>query len=176
MNVLKNDKLNYKGRLRALKWSVLPVLCLCYLLGYKKTIGVIQEYGHNKELQRSAALAADSIKLFRAKQQTVSNWKKQYLVDSTSRDGMVLASINNHCDSLGLQFKEYKPMGVSGQRIWTRMVSVEGEFRDLLQLVFLMEQRDRLCRIASVKYQQQREEDGGALRCSIYIQNIVDSK
>jgi len=170
------EKLNYKVKLQALVWSVLPVLLLCYLLAFKKTIGVVKEYNHNKEMQRSAALMADTMEVFRAKQQAVNNWKKQYMVDTTGRDGMVLASINSHCDSLGLQFREYKPMQVNGQRIWTRMVSVEGKFRDMLQLIFIMEQRDKLCRIASVRYQQQKEEEGGSLRCSMYIQNIVDSK
>jgi hypothetical protein len=169
-------KVDYKAKLRVLMWSVLPIVFLCYSLGFRKTIGVIKEYGRNAALQRNAALITDSMEVFRTKQQAVGNWKKQYLVDSTGMDGMVLASINSHCDRLGLQFKEYKPMGVSGQRIWTRMVSVEGKYRDMLQLVFLMEQRDKLSRIASVKYQQQKEEDGGSLRCNIYIQNIVDSK
>ncbi len=166
----------YRQRLQWLLWSVVPLLLLCYLLGFRKTAAVISDYHKNQRLQQQGALMSDSMQVFEKKQEAVDRWQKQYLVDSSRLDGAILASINSRCDALGLQFKEYKPLGTSAQDIWTRVVTVEGTFHKILQLIFQLEQQEQLCRIASIKYQHIKEGDSEVLNCSLYIQNVVNKK
>ncbi|SDD43097.1 hypothetical protein [Niabella drilacis] len=163
----------YRKRLQWLLGSVIPLLLICYLLGFRKTASMIGEYHRNQHLQEQGVRMADSMQVFEKKRDAVARWQKQYRVDSSRLDGAVLASINSRCDELGLQFKEYKPLGTSSQEIWTRMVTVEGSFQQILQLIFQLEQEDQLCRIASVKYQNVKEDDTEVLNCSLYIQNVV---
>lgn len=167
---------NYQRWLRFLLWSVVPWFFLCYLFAFGRTVALIKDYQRNKDLQQHAMQMRDSLRIFEDRRLAVSKWRSQYLLDSTVMDAGILASVNSHCDRMGLAFKEYKRLGMDGRRIWTRMLTVEGDFKAILQLVYLMEQRERLCRIAAVRYQKQKEEEGGALQCSIYIQNIINEK
>ncbi|MCH5718223.1 hypothetical protein [Niabella hibiscisoli] len=70
----------------------------------------------------------DSVSIYDSKLASVNSWKKQYMLDSSIMDAQVIAAINMSCDELALQFKEYKPLGLSSQHVWTRMLKVEGLF------------------------------------------------
>ncbi|ANH80047.1 hypothetical protein A8C56_02775 [Niabella ginsenosidivorans] len=165
---------SYRQKLQVLLWSVIPLLLLCYLLGFKKTGGIVKDYHNNVRLQQQGSLLADSMAVFEKRLSAVAAWKKQYLADSSGMDGKTLAAINNLCNSLELELKEYKPLGKSNQGIWTRMVTVSGPFQKILSLISQLEQKERLCRIASVKYQKIKDGEKEELVSTLYIQNILE--
>ncbi|MBO9620536.1 MAG: type 4a pilus biogenesis protein PilO [Niabella sp.] len=167
---------SYRQQLKLLLWSIAPLLLLCYLLAFKKTGAVVRDYKKNLQLQQHSAALEDSVAAFEKKQAAIAEWKKQYLADSARMDGRLLASVNNLCNELELELKEYKPMGIGSQDIWTRVITVEGPFHNILSLVYQLEQKERLCRIASVKYQKTKEGEAEVLNGSLYIQNVLEKK
>jgi hypothetical protein len=168
----KND---YRGKWQLLLWSLLPLLLICYLLAFKKTFSIISEYGSNQEKAQLSSVRKDSASVYDSKLAAVNSWQKQYMLDSSMMDATVIASINMSCDELGLNFKEYKPLGLSAQHVWTRMVKVQGAFQSILKLVYELEQTNKICRVTSLDFQKKKGsgEEPDELYCTFYIQNVL---
>lgn len=172
-NILqKND---YRGKWQLLLWSLLPLLLICYLLAFKKTFGIINEFNNNRQQALLSDVRRDSASIYDAKLASVDSWKKQYMLDSNMMDAQVIAAINRSCDELGISFKEYKPLGLSSQRVWSRMVKVQGDFQNILKLVYELEQSNKICRVASLDFQKKKGsgEEQDELYCIFYIQNVI---
>ncbi|WP_460687913.1 hypothetical protein [Niabella aquatica] len=168
----KND---YRSKWQLLMWSALPVFLICYFLAFKKTFNTITAYNKNQLLTRQAGSRQDSLAIYDTKLNAINAWKKQYILDSAVMDAHVLATINIICDELGINFNEYKPLGTSRQNVWTRLVTVEGDFNTILQMIYKLEQVDKICRIASVDFKKAKSsgDKAGELYCTLYIQNVI---
>ncbi|HMR84489.1 MAG TPA: hypothetical protein PKE30_15205 [Niabella sp.] len=168
----KND---YRSKWHLLLWSVLPLFIICYLLAFKKTFRTISEFHNNKEKAQLSLLRKDSVAIYDLKLAAVNGWKKKYTLDSTVMDAQVIATMNLSCNELGLNFKEYKPLGLSAQNVWTRRVVVQGDFKSVLKLIYELEQVNKICRIASLDFQKKKTERGEdfELNCAFYVQNVI---
>ncbi len=167
-------KYDYRRRLQLLRWSIVPILLVCYFLAFKKTFNVIRDYRRNTVLAVQGAALNDSLKIYDARQNNIALWKKQYMIEPETVDGGLLADINIECRNLGLKFIEYKPLGTNGENIWTRSVTVEGDFSPILRLVYSLEQVKKLCRVASINYKEATTgDDAEMLQCTLFIQNII---
>ncbi len=168
----KND---YRAKWQLLLWSVLPLFIICYLLAFKKTFTTISEFHNNKEKVQLSLLRKDSVAIYDSKLDAVNGWKKQYMLDSAVMDAHVIATMNLSCNELGLNFKEYKPLGLSVQNVWTRKVVVQGDFKSILKLVYELEQVSKICRIASLDFQKKKTGSGHdfELDCGFYVQNVI---
>ena len=168
------NKKDYRSKWKLLLWSVLPILAVCYLLAFKKTFTVIKEYKANLALADKNELRKDSVMVYDVKMSVLDSWKKQYLLDSAVMDADIIASVNLSCNEIGIDFKEYKLLGLSSQGIWTRLITVGGDFRGILQLIYRLEQVNKICRIGSINFQKTKQgEEGEQLNCSLYVQNIL---
>ncbi|MFT4092623.1 MAG: hypothetical protein QM640_03200 [Niabella sp.] len=170
-----SQKNGYRKKLQLLLWSVLPLFLLCYLLAFKKTLNTINAYNNNRMAALQSSRKLDSLSVYEKKSDEIGSWKKQYILDSTVMDANIVAALNVHCDDLGLNFKEYKPLGISNQHVWTRIVTVAGDYKAMLKLVFNLEQENRICRVASVNFKKVKDNSSGKedLNCTFYIQNVI---
>lgn len=112
---------------------------------------------------------------YEAKISEINKWKRQYLLDSSVMDAALIAKVSMACGELGINLKEYKPLIRSERGIWTRLITVSGDFKNMLGLIYQLEQVEKICRIASVDFQKLKMpgDEGMVLDCTLYIQNFV---
>lgn len=173
--ILNISRYSFRQRWQLLCWSVVPLLLLCYWLAFSGTISLITACRQIEGRLRAEAMGEGERRLLGRKREAAAGWKQQYMVDSARLDEPILSSVNQQCDSLGLELKEYKPLGVGEHGVWTRQVTIKGGFGALLQLVFGMEQEERRCRLAAVRLLQMKDDQQESLHGIIYIQNILDA-
>ena len=164
--------------MRFLLWLLLPVLLILYLFTFKRTFNLIDSYNRNLESFQNKALHGDAIFFLFSKVKAINTWKGQYMLDSTMTGKNVIATINLRCEELGLIFNEYRPLKASKDHIWTRLINVAGDFHSLLQLMYELEQIDKVCRVACVIFQKQKETGTtpASLSCTFYVQNLLNNK
>jgi len=168
----KND---YRGKWQLLLWSILPLFIICYLFAFNRTFRTISEFHNNQAKAQLSHLRKDSAAIYDSKLAAVNSWKKQYMLDSAVMDAHVIEAMNLSCSTLGLHFKEYKPLGLSSQNVWTRRVVVQGDLKSILKLIYELEQVNKICRIASLDFQKKKAGSGDdfELDCSFYVQNVI---
>lgn len=171
---LWQGKYEYRRKLQLVQWSAIPVVLLCYFLAFKKTVITASEYYKNKEAAVLSQNMDGNRKNFEARQNNISIWKKRYLMESTMADAKILSDLNAECVNLGLKFIDYKPLGTNKENVWTRCITVEGDFFPLLQLIYSIEQMKNYCRLTSIKYEAVYATDEiRVLQCTFFIQNII---
>jgi len=85
--------------------------------------------------------------------------------------------LDSCCKEFDLSLKEYKPIPSHepGEKISTRMITVEGKFEDALKMVYVFEQKEQLCRVASVNFRKyiDNRDKKSRLACTMYVQNLM---
>ena len=98
------------------------------------------------------------------------------LTDTNTQQAL-LNVIANYCRDNKTVLREF-PKAISKEKndfvVETNFFTVEGDFVKLLSLVYLLEQKERIGRIASVFFQSKRDVRTKALSLSatIYVQNV----
>ena len=170
--------MRYKQKVKILLWSFVPILFILYLLVFKETINLVYSYKHSLASFQSKTRKKDSNLFMDSKINAINTWKRQYILDSTMTEKNIITKINFRCEELGLIFNEYRPLKLSRENVWTRFINVAGDFHSLLQLMYRLEQIDKVCRIACVIFQKPKEAGlmPESLSCTIYVQNLLEKK
>ena len=154
---------------------------MIYFLSVSKTIHVYSEYntaaGKMEMAANAPVLAAELEKKLQAMDANIGSRK----VAEGDAVQSLLELVTNYCQdhhSVLREFPEASTAANGDLVVCTNVIVVEGQFSDLLQLVYQLEQKSDLGKIASVYYalRKDRKSKDMALTATIYIQNIKKSE
>ena len=171
------SNLTYKKKNRFLLIGVISFLFISYYLSFGKTISLYRENSGMKE--QLAGIADASVKAD-ALQKKITELNRmlggKQLTDTNAQQAL-LNVITVYCRDNKTVLREF-PKAILKEKndfiVETNFFTVEGDFVKLLSLVYLLEQKERIGRIASVIFQSKRDVRTKALSLSstIYVQNV----
>ena len=167
-----------KQKLKLLGLSIVPVLLICYKLAFTRTLEAYSEHRNHIQSQQVLDASFTSASMVAAKQGQINRFLSTFILDTADARKNLLFVVTSFCNENRLKLKEYKPLGTrmaSGQKMVTRMVTVEGDFIKCLQFVYTLEKRMQVGRISSVYYKtfNNLKDHTIQLNCTIYVQNLV---
>jgi hypothetical protein len=176
MSLVSN--LTYKQKLKLLSIFILPILFICYKLAFANTIQEYKKYREYLNQNTSLNNSENSLSALNAKKQAIETFLKEYELDTLNTNKNLIAVVTNFCNENRLEFKEYKPLNIFHVQelpVFTRAVTVEGDFIKCLQLVYALENENPVGHVSSVQYKTYEDVQTKAVRlnCTLYIQNIV---
>ncbi|PCJ87274.1 MAG: hypothetical protein COA57_04910 [Flavobacteriales bacterium] len=173
--MLKN--LTYKQRNIALAISTVLLSLMAYYMAIKNTVELAIQCN---ELEKETALAANAPqKIAVLKQQLKAIESK--LGESGEFGGdmqqALLEKVSHYCSKNNLILKEFpKPVATEGRGyvVETTIFTVEGGFTKLLQLIYELEQKHRVGKVAAVHFQTEKDlrTKTLSLSASVYLQHI----
>lgn len=97
-------------------------------------------------------------------------------VNTNIREAL-LGTLTSYCQSSNVLLKDFPKTNVSQEgdyKIETNVFVVEGAFTKLLKLIYLLEQKNRIGKIASTKFEIKKDlrTQSLALTAAVYMQNI----
>lgn len=169
--------LTYKKKNQLLMVAMLVVLFLVYSFAIKKTLNIYNTYSVAEEKIALAAnapvMAAHLEKELMQMDIRLGNekTKKQNTADA------LLELTTHYCQNNHAVLREFPKTTVSDQGdllIETNQFVVEGDFSTLINLVYVLEQKIKLGKVASVKYQLKKDfkTKEMVLTAAIFIQNV----
>jgi hypothetical protein len=165
-----------KKNLLLLGGSVLLAF-LIYSFAIKKTWLVYKNYSEAKskiEFASNAPIMADQLaKELTAMDLKIGNQNK----NGTNTEGAILETLTNYCQENKTVLREFPETSRAEQGnliIETNKFVIEGNFSQLLNLVYLLEQTAKLGKVTSAHYQLKKDLKSKemVLTVTIYIQNI----
>lgn len=173
--------LTYKKKNQLLLIGTVLFLLIAYYLAFGKTISLYRDCSSMKE--QLAAVADEP-------NRAVSLQKKLSELDlklggrqlsDTNTQQVLLNVITNYCRDNKTVLREFpratsKPE--SDYLVETNFFTVEGSFVKLLELVYLLEQKERIGRLASVLFMAKQDVRTKvlSLTATIYVQNVKKDK
>lgn len=173
--------LTYRKKNKLLLLISVAVLFLIYTLSISKTIAAYSDYNASKVKVESAKNAPEQAR--QLEKQLLEMNSKIGRKETVGEDIVqsLLELVTNYCQDNQAVLREF-PEGTIANNgdlfINTNPIVVEGSFSTLVKLVYLLEQKVDLGKIASVKYAlvKDRKSKEIALTATIYIQNIKKRK
>lgn len=171
------DKISYKKRNIYLVFIVLVLAVTAYFIAIKKTIVL---YAKNKDLVENMGadrFAVDKLKNAKNKLQDLNNYFDAYTLDSLKKTHDIMSELSSLCKTFGITLKSF-PQSVlsveSNLQIETLVIETEGNFINQLQLLYALETKNKLGRVASVTYKSYTDNrrKKTILSLTIYLQNI----
>lgn len=169
--------LTYRKKNQLLIVVSLMMAYLIYVFAIKKTIGAYNEYTlaeKQMELLVNAPIMSAQLekKLFNIN----SKIGHQNTIDQNAEQAL-LELITNYCQENHVVLRAFPETTVARQRdlfVETNMFIIEGGFSSLLNLVYELEQKSKLGKIVSVRYQLKKDlrTKDMSLIATIYLQNI----
>ena len=173
--MIKN--LTYKKRNQLLLIASAVFLLVCYWLAFKSTFVLHNEVN---ELEQQILLAKDvpqklSVMQNKLGELDVLPGLKQNTDTSIQQE--LLGIVTGYCQKSGILLREFPKTMSSDEgdyRVETNVFVVEGGFVKLLELVYLLEQKSRVGKVASVLYSSKKDirTKTLSLTATIYLQNI----
>lgn len=169
--------LTYRKKNQVLLIAALLMVYLIYAFAIKKTIAAYKEYT-TSESQMELAINAPAMAAQLEKQLLQINLR----MGDQNRNGQnteqaLLELTTNYCQKHHAVLREFPETTVVKQGdlfIETNLFVVEGDFASLINLVYLLEQKNKLGKIASVRYSLKKDfkTKEMALTAAIYLQNV----
>ncbi|MCD6067955.1 MAG: hypothetical protein K0S33_2781 [Bacteroidetes bacterium] len=138
--------MTYQRKLRLLLPVAIAALLFVYLFGLKKTFATRSDIRDKKE---KLALSKDvnaKMSLVKAKLNSIDNMIGQKPDSSKKVIDIILEDVTTYCNNEGCTLKEIPEMHHAEDknfRIETYFITVEGDYRKLLNLVYLLEQKKK---------------------------------
>lgn len=173
------SKITYKTRVKILYGAMPIILFLCYKLSFS---GLSSEFNKHRELSNLVKNTGNSAVLYDSLRLRVVELKaflKKYTIESGAAGDSSLDLIARYCAKYSLKVIEFKPhsAGVFKDQIKlsTKSVVVQGSFIDCLKLVYELEQKSEVGRVASIFFKtiHDNKTDREYLTCIIYLQTIL---
>jgi hypothetical protein len=173
-------KLTYKQKLRLTGVAALVAVLLCYKLAVSNTI---TEYQHYKLAAKPGSEETGGMESsgIRARQQQVDFLFSQFSLDTLTAARNLLKFAGDYCQENDLTLKEYRPWRLSKKdsiEVLTRVITVEGNFRQCVEFLHTLEIKKKTGRAVSVDFKSfvEPQDKKLHLNCTIYIQNLIAGK
>lgn len=156
--------------------SVLFALII-YFTTIKKTFDLYMQCNELEELLGQADNASQQMLQLEKQLQEIESVFGEKEERSNNYQQVLLEAISNYCSRNNVVLREFPTPAVFNEQdfsVETNLVVVEGSFNNLLNLVYLLEQKNKSGKIASIQFQTKKDfkTKQQALTASIYIQNI----
>lgn len=149
---------------------------LIYHLAVKKTISLYHDLYHYETTINESKNAPQKIALLKKELKQVQRLLSSYEYNEELNQEILLAKISAICEKHKLTIREVPSQlkhREQGLWIFTNQFRIEGEFTDLLQLIYNLEQKEKSGRISSVDFEMyfDKEQRKEYLLLNLYIQN-----
>lgn len=150
-------------------------LCLIYTLNIRKTLKYKQQYQQNTASVQRAATATQDIANYEAQLASLQSTALQ----AYDRE-QLLSAITDFCklkELLIKTFPEPRKIIENEQTIVTNVLEVEGTYKALVELIYQIEQVEKLAAISSVRFfmHKDRLTRREALRCHLILRNLEET-
>jgi len=168
--------ITYKQKNALLIVFAVLLIFLIYSFAIKRTIQSYSDYQDLKDKVELASSAFSSVDYFK-KEIKKMDVKMNITTNQIYSEDILLDIVSNYCQRNNLVLREF-PQSTTCTNgniiIETNYFVVEGGFNALLKLIYLLEQKMKFGKVASVHYQYKRDMKTKemALTSAIYIQNI----
>lgn len=172
---LKN--LSYYKKNRGLLIMLLLMLLIAYFAAIRNTVN---SYQRNQELRANfekGKNAPPKINRLEKKLNKINSMLDKYLLDSLNNQEYVMGIISDFCKDHHLTLQKFEDARVHEQEdmlVYTNKLIAEGNFINLVKLVYFLEMENRAGRVTSVNFHisedmRTRKE---LLYCNIYLQSL----
>ena len=171
------NNLTYKKKNLLLIISILLAVFIVYVFGIKKTINAYSVYSDAKNKMELAAnapvMAAQLEKELMQMDEKIGNHNTREQNTSEA----LLGLITTYCQNNHAVLREFPKTTVAPEGdmlIETNQFMVGGDFSTLINLVYILEQKNKLGKVASVNYQLKKDfkTKEMLLTATVFLQNI----
>ena len=169
-------QLSYRKKNRILLVGSLLSILLIYELAIKKTIIA---YANCKQMEVQLQTANDAPKMMNELRR--KNAKMDLLLGNEGKyadiQQSILGVVTDYCNANNLVLEQFPTPSVennNGITIETNIITIEGEFGQLLNLIYLFEQKYKIGKVVSVNYKVKQDNLTRQIKLNvtIYLQNI----
>ena len=171
------ENLTYKKKNLLLGITAILLLFVVYSFGISKTIKAYQEYSESESKMKIAENAPQMAAQLE-KELMIMDIKlgSQNTIGQDTAETL-LSLITNYCQHNHAVLREFPQTSTANQGdmvIETNQFVVGGNFSTILKLVYILEQKNKIGKVASVKYQLKKDfkTKEMLLTASVFIQNI----
>jgi len=171
------DTISYQKKNKLLLIVIGLAVVLIYFLSIKKTITTYLSYSENfkqLELASNAPLMAGQMD----KELLEINSKLgSQNVDGPNYSEKLLELVTRYCQDNNIVLREFPEINTAEKDdllIETNRFTISGNYSALLKLVYILEQKNKLGKIAAVNYKTQKDfkTKETVLTATVYLQNI----
>jgi hypothetical protein len=172
-----NKGLTYKKKNKILLAGICFTALFIYSFTFKKTFILINNVKATEAKIEIAKDAPSKSQQLKRKLDLINNKISVYNNTSTNNQQSLLELVTEYCKNNGTILLEF-PMVIeevnAGFIIETNRFVVQGDFNSLLSLVYILEQKNIVGKIAAVNYQVKKDTKTKEtiLTSTIYLQNI----
>lgn len=171
------DKLSFKNKNRVLLALMLATLFLLYKLVVSKTVNAYNDYAY---LKKQSSLSKDidtRLDKMDARLTALQTVFKSSVVSDNNTQEKILEMVTTYIKDKPLLLKEFPKTilkETDGYLVELNYFTVEGNFKDLLSLIYALEQKEKVGKVASVNYmlKENMKTKRNELTATIYIQNL----
>ena len=171
------DSITYRQKNKFLLGGAVLLLLICYLFAFRNTIDLYQSNNAAEEKLEALKTAPQQIAALNKKLGFLNSRVKQYVRDDNFDQEDILVSISDFCKQNRLKIVEF-PKSERKQKedivIETFHFTVEGNYVNLVKLIYDIEVVNKIGRIASLNFETQvdRRSKVKRLLVSVYLQNL----
>lgn len=168
---------SYRKRNRFLLPAI-PVVAIILWFGVlSRTFDLYSENLNMKKVMARADEAPQRLAKVSASLQTLNARFEAYSLDSLKDREYLLQVVSNFCRKNNIILKEFPQKATEVNKDYgleTNLVVAEGEFKDLLRLLYELEQKSKIGRPTSVRFEKtfDHKRRKAVLTLTIYLQNI----
>jgi hypothetical protein len=169
--------LSYKKKCQYLLGGALLLGVVAYMAAFNNTIRLYMENNVLEAKLERAAKAPSQVLVLESALEAIDDQLSYYIIDTLKNHETTLEIVSEFCFRNRLILKELPKKEVMEEEdftIETSILSVEGNYKDLLRLVYELEQKHKIGRLSSVSFRLFKDNHlkKHILVLTIYIQNI----
>ncbi len=171
------QNLTYARKNQLLVIAFVMIVFLVYWLAIKKTINEDRQVS---EAEKKIQMATSAPFMAGRLEKELMLMNKKIGNENIKGDNSLqtlLELVTNYCKNNHAVLREFPETNINKQEgllIETNRFAVEGNFSTLINLVYLLEQKNKLGKVASVTYQLKKDikTRENILICTLYLQNV----
>lgn len=173
-------KLTYKQKNKLLIAVIILFTWVAWSVSFKETVSLYNECTDMEDRLRLAADAPQKIKEIELKLAEIKHFSDQNADTELSTQQQILNTLTAYCRTTGTVLKEFPQTSVkeqNGLTIETNVFVTEGNFINLLKLIYLLEQKEHIGQTASVEFISKKDfkTQRIGLTAKVYLQNIINN-
>jgi len=169
--------LTYKKKNGLLLAGSICFFIIVYFMAIKKTVILYNECSKLTNQEQLGANAPQKIALLEKQLISIENIIGNQVNPEIDNQQLLLEFLTNYCEKQNITLKEFPKPIVAGDKdfiVETNIFVVEGNFIKLLNLIYSLEQKQKIGNIASIHFKTKKnyKTKRMALTVTVYLQNI----
>jgi hypothetical protein len=169
--------LTYQQKNKYLLLGSLVFLVVVYLAAIQNTINLYQKNSSREQALLKAEDAPQKIENYRQRLDELNNRLSYYVVDSIKGEEHILEVVSNFCHKNHILLNRLPAVTTDDHGdvlVATTGVVAEGNYKDLLNLLYELEQKQKIARVTSAVFKSQfdHKRKKKVLTLTVYLQNI----